>query len=134
MQPKLDALGIVVRDMAAALAFYRQLGWGIPAELDSEGHAEYTLPNGLRVMWDTYEVMRMFNDDWQPPAGTPRISMAFLCAQPSEVDAIYARMTGAGYHGHKPPWDAFWGQRYAVLKDPDGSIIDLFAPLNTPDA
>ena len=31
--------------------------------------------------------------------------------------------------GHKEPWDAFWGQRYASVKDPDGNQIDLFAPL-----
>ena len=26
------------------------------------------------------------------------------------------------------PWDAFWGQRYAVLHDPDGHQVDLYAP------
>jgi uncharacterized glyoxalase superfamily protein PhnB len=29
----------------------------------------------------------------------------------------------------KEPWDAFWGQRYAAVGDPDGNLIDLFAPL-----
>lgn len=28
-----------------------------------------------------------------------------------------------------PPSDAFWGQRYATVHDPDGNPIDLFAPL-----
>jgi uncharacterized glyoxalase superfamily protein PhnB len=27
------------------------------------------------------------------------------------------------------PWDAFWGQRYAVVHDPDGNGVDLFCPL-----
>lgn len=31
--------------------------------------------------------------------------------------------------GHKAPWDAFWGQRYAVVVDPDGNLVDLFADL-----
>ena len=35
----------------------------------------------------------------------------------------------AGYDGHKEPWDAFWGQRYAQLRDPDGNDVSLFAPL-----
>ncbi len=34
-----------------------------------------------------------------------------------------------GTEGHKEPWDAFWGQRYAQAKDPDGNVVDLFAPL-----
>ena len=35
----------------------------------------------------------------------------------------------AGYTGEKEPWDAFWGQRYAIVQDPDGNGVDLFAPL-----
>lgn len=35
----------------------------------------------------------------------------------------------AGIGGHLPPWDAFWGQRYAVVHDPDGTPVDLFAGL-----
>ncbi|MFL6036949.1 MAG: glyoxalase, partial [Gaiellaceae bacterium] len=27
------------------------------------------------------------------------------------------------------PFDAFWGQRYATVVDPDGNAVDLFAPL-----
>lgn len=130
MQPTLDLIGIIVRDMPAALAFYRHLGWDIPADMDTEGHVEYKLPNGLRVAWDTYDVIRSFEPDWQPPTGGGhRIGMAFLCASPAEVDAAYARLTGAGYHGHKAPFDAFWGQRYAQIADPDGNVIDLFAPM-----
>jgi uncharacterized glyoxalase superfamily protein PhnB len=29
------------------------------------------------------------------------------------------------------PWDAFWGQRYALLRDPDGVEVNLYAPLET---
>jgi catechol 2,3-dioxygenase-like lactoylglutathione lyase family enzyme len=129
MQPRLDLIGIVVSDMARSLAFYRALGMDLPPEMDDEGHVETTLPGGLRLAWDTVEVVRSFDADWQPPTGGHRMGLAFLCASPSEVDAAYERLTGMGYHGHKPPWDAFWGQRYAVLHDPDGNGVDLFAPL-----
>jgi uncharacterized glyoxalase superfamily protein PhnB len=30
------------------------------------------------------------------------------------------------------PWDAFWGQRYATVLDPDGNSVDLFAALPSP--
>ncbi len=52
---------------------------------------------------------------------------AFLCPSPADVDAKYADLAALG-HGHKEPWDAFRGQRYASVKDPDGNQIDLFAP------
>jgi catechol 2,3-dioxygenase-like lactoylglutathione lyase family enzyme len=129
MQPRLDLIGIIVDDMPRALAFYRELGLDLPPEADDEPHVEAKLPNGMRMAWDTVEVIRSFDADWQPPSGGHRMGLAFLCDSPAEVDAAYARLTGLGYHGHKPPWDAFWGQRYAVIHDPDGNSVDLFAPM-----
>lgn len=126
MKLKLDLIGIVVQDMARSLAFYREMGLDLPPEADGEAHVETTLPGGLRMAWDTIEVIRSFDPDWQPPTGH-RMGMAFLCESPAEVDAAYERLTGLGYHGHKAPWDAFWGQRYAVVHDPDGNSVDLFA-------
>ena len=129
MKPKLDAIGLVVQDMARTLAFYRELGLDIPAGAESEGHVEAKLPGGMRVLWDTVEVVHSFDPEWQPASGGHRMGLAFLCDSPAEVDATYERLVAAGYHGHRPPWDAFWGQRYAVLHDPDGNGVDLFAPL-----
>ena len=36
-------------------------------------------------------------------------------------------MVAAGHEGHREPWDAVWGQRYASLRDPDGTGVDLYA-------
>jgi catechol 2,3-dioxygenase-like lactoylglutathione lyase family enzyme len=121
-------IGLVVDDMARSLAFYRRLGLRIPAEADSQPHVELTLDGGTTLAWDTVEVIRSFDPGWTPPTGSPRTGLAFRCAEPSEVDKVYADLVGAGYTGHLPPWDAFWGQRYASVHDPDGNSIDLFAP------
>jgi len=129
MAPRFDLIGLVVRDMPAALTFYRQLGMSIPPEMDSEGHVEVGLPGGLRFAWDSVAVIQSFDDHWTPPTGGHRIGLAFLCDSAAEVDATYARLTGLGYRGHKAPWDAFWGQRYAQVLDPDDNVVDLFAPL-----
>ncbi len=129
MQPKLDMIGIVVSDMARSLAFYRELGLEIPASADTEGHVNAALPGGLLFGWDTEEEIRSFDEEFNPQPGAGRVGLAFLCDSPEAVDAAYARLTGLGYHGHKSPWDAFWGQRYAIVNDPDGTEISLFAPL-----
>ncbi len=126
MGVRLDLVGLVVRDMGASLRFYRHLGFDIPKEADLEGHVEVTLPGGLRFAWDTLEVIHSFDPQFELH---PRPAGAFLCDSPDKVDRVYAELVGAGYRGHKPPWDAFWGQRYAQVKDPDGNIVDLFAPL-----
>jgi uncharacterized glyoxalase superfamily protein PhnB len=72
--------------------------------------------------------MQSFMEGWSRETGN-QIGIAFECASPAEVDEIYARVTGAGFHGEKEPWDAVWGQRYAMLKDPSGVDVSLYAPL-----
>jgi uncharacterized glyoxalase superfamily protein PhnB len=72
--------------------------------------------------------VRSFRPDWTRAAGN-QVSLAFQCGNAAEVDEIYARMVEHGFHGEKEPWDAFWGQRYAQLADPDGIPVDLYATL-----
>jgi catechol 2,3-dioxygenase-like lactoylglutathione lyase family enzyme len=129
--PRIDVVGLVVRDLDASLAFYRRLGLDIPENPDPEGHGhvEATLPGGLRIAWDTYEVIRSFDPEWSEPSGPPGMSLAFRVDSPAEVDELYSELVGSGYDGHLKPFDAFWGQRYATLRDPDGNPVDLFAPL-----
>jgi catechol 2,3-dioxygenase-like lactoylglutathione lyase family enzyme len=132
MTPRFDAIGLVVSDMAASVAFYRRLGFGFPEGAGSQPHAEAQLPGGLRLLLDTEDTVRSFHAGWRPPTGgNGRAALALLCDDPAEVDRVYGELTGAGHHGELKPWDAFWGQRYAVVHDPDGNGVDLFAPLST---
>jgi uncharacterized glyoxalase superfamily protein PhnB len=129
MKAQLDFIGLVVEDMQRSLAFYRELGVDVPDASADAPHVEATLPGGLRLAWDAQETIRSFDPDWQPATGGPQIGFAFRCASPADVDGVYERMVAAGYDGHKPPWDAPWGQRYAQLRDPDGNSADLYSPL-----
>ena len=128
MAPRLDLVGLIVKDMAASLAFYRRLGFDIPSEADGEEHVESSAA-GLRIAWDTVDVIRSFDSTWVPPVGGHSIGLAFLCDSPSEVDQLFTSLNADGYRSHKEPWDAFWGQRYAIVVDPDDNPVDLFAPL-----
>lgn len=128
--PRPALIELVVSDMAASLAFYRRLGLEIPPEADGQPHVDVELGGGLRIAWDTEETIRSFDPDWSPPArGGHRVALAFACDTPAEVDAVWAELTAAGYDGHLAPWDAFWGMRYASVRDPDGTPVDLFATL-----
>lgn len=46
-----------------------------------------------------------------------------------KVDELYAQIIKAGFKGLKTSYNAFWGQRYASVLDPDGNQIDIFAQL-----
>ncbi len=126
--PTLDAFGLVVEDMSAALAFYRLVGLDIPEGAETEGHVEVVLAGGVRLMFDTVAVVRSFSE-WEVPSGGHRVALAFRCDSPGEVDATHANATAAGYHSHVEPFDAIWGQRYATVLDPDGNPVDLYAAL-----
>jgi catechol 2,3-dioxygenase-like lactoylglutathione lyase family enzyme len=126
MTPRLDAFGIVVSDMARSVAFYRRLGLEFAEGSENQGHAEAELAGGVRYMLDTEDEIRSFDPEWKRGEGH---GGAFRCETPEEVDRVYAELLEAGATAHKEPWDAFWGQRYAQLQDPDGTFIDLYAPL-----
>ena len=125
--PQLNALGIVASDMARSVAFYRLLGIDLP-DAPGEGHLDAFLPNGVRFMLDSEDVVRSFRPDWTRETGN-QLGLAFECESPAEVDEVFTRVTAAGFTGEKPPWDAAWGQRYAQLRDPDGVPVDLYASL-----
>jgi uncharacterized glyoxalase superfamily protein PhnB len=125
--PELNAIGIAVSDMARSIRYYRLLGLDVP-ETPGADHVDAFLPNGVRFMLDSEDVMRSFREDWTRQTGN-QIGVALECASPAEVDELYAQVTGAGFRGEKEPWDAFWGQRYALLLDPDGVEVSLYAAL-----
>ena len=132
MTPRLDCIGIVTADLAASLAFYRRLGIDVPDGVEGEPHVEVTLATGMRLLWDTHDSVRSFDPAFTPSSGGA-LALAFACDDPADVDDTYAALVAAGAEGHLPPWDAFWGQRYATVRDPDGNGVELFAPLPAAD-
>lgn len=126
---KLNAIGIVVQDMPRSLKFYRRLGLEFAEGADAEDHVEAKLGDGVTLMFDLVEMVRGFDPAWTAPDGSPRVSFAFECESPATVDERYAELLAAGAGVRRPPWDAVWGMRYALLLDPDGNGIDLYAKL-----
>lgn len=120
--------------MPASVAFYQLCGLtfgddqfpdGVEAAAHVEAHA-----GDFRVMFDTHAVAKSFQPDWTPPAGRNEgVSLAFECSSPADVDRVVGELTDAGHHVHLQPFDAFWGQRYASVLDPDGNSVELYAAL-----
>lgn len=129
--PKIDAIGIAVSDMAVSVAFYRRLGLDFPAGCESEPHAEADLGPSMRLMLDTEAMLRQIDPDWTAsPAG--RVGLAVRLPSPEAVDELYDELAAVDL-GARKPWDAFWGQRYAVVRDPDGMELSLYAQLPDSD-
>src|SRR5580765_3977078 len=101
---QLAAIGIVSADIASSCRFYRSLGVDV-GEPQGDDHFETTLPNGLRLMWDTEELIRKLDPEWKRSEGHA-LALAFECASAGEVDETYATVVAE-----------------------DGNSVDLFAPL-----
>jgi uncharacterized glyoxalase superfamily protein PhnB len=133
--PTLNALNLVVRDMDAALAFYRLLGLEIPdaavwSTATGVHHVTVRMP-GVELELDSPALARVYNAGWQPPAGARGgIVIGFSVATRDAVDECFARMTAAGHGATQPPYDAFWGARYAIIVDPDGNHVGVMSPVD----
>lgn len=126
--PVFDGFNLVVSDMEATLAFYRRLGLTIEDTLPewARHHRTTEVGEGLDLDFDSVEFARFWDQGWRSPNGGV---LGFRVASREDVDAIYDDLTGAGYHGSQPPYDAFFGARYAVVEDPDGNAVGIMSPV-----
>ncbi|MEO7453264.1 MAG: VOC family protein [Fimbriimonadales bacterium] len=121
---QLDMIGITAEDLQASVSFYRLLGVDFP-EPDGP-YVEATLRGGIRISINDKKMIQEVYGGVE--AGGHAIGLAFLCDNPGHVDQLFAYLTAQGYKAKLEPFDAFWGQRYATVLDPDGNPVDLFAP------
>jgi uncharacterized glyoxalase superfamily protein PhnB len=131
----LAALGIVSADLAASIKFYRALGVVFADDVDpSTGpHIEGKCPRtGLRIMFDSVDLVKKIQPQWVKPSGGAAISLCFEQSATTDVDAVFEAALAAGGSEKLKPWDAFWGQRYSSVLDPDGNQIDVYAELPAP--
>ncbi len=131
-RPVLNQINLVVTDMEATVAFYRRLGLEVPDTLPQwqASHRSATMPDGIDLDFDSVEFARQWNAGLALRPGTSSRVIGFRVPTREAVDAIYADLTGAGYAGQQPPYDAFWGSRYAIVEDPDGNAVGLMSPLD----
>lgn len=124
----LSQLNLVVAEMDAAVAFYRALGVAIDVSPDGR-HASARLANGLTLELDRTDFVPEWDASWGGATGGGAV-LGFSVPSREDVDRVYAKLTEAGHAAHQPPYDAFWGARYAIVEDPDGHSVGLMSPID----
>lgn len=129
----LDQLNLVARDMDATLAFYRRLGLNIPEEAvwgteSAAHHVDLKSPEGFGLDFDSEALAGRYNEGFEPSRPSGRTLIGFRVASREAVDTRYADLTSAGHTGLQPPYDTFWGARYAIVEDPDGRAVGIMSP------
>lgn len=130
-RPVFTQVNLVVASTAASVDFYRRLGVAVP-EMDesSADHVELPMPDGhgVSLELDSTASASLWNASWRTAAGGSPVVLGFALGSREAVDATYADLTSAGHTGVQPPFDAFWGSRYAIVADPDGNQVGLMSP------
>ncbi len=49
----------------------------------------------------------------------------------ADCDAVYARATACSAEVLEPPTNMFYGQRRLLLRDPDGTVVDVSSPIDS---
>jgi len=135
-RPVFDQVNLVVADMDATLAFYRRLGLDVD---DSFGewppgsgarHVDVRFPSGVRLEFDNVPMAKLWHAGWREHGRAGKAVIGIALASREAVDERYAELTAAGFAGSQPPYDAFWGARYAIVQDPDGNDVGLMSPID----
>ena len=127
-----NQVNIVAADVDATIGFYRQLGVDLedPARTSAGEafHANSRGPGGSLEV-DSPDFARVWNQGWKDVSNLAgRLVIGLRVEDRAAVDHLYARIVDAGHKGLQPPFDAFWGARYAVVEDPDGNAVGLMSP------
>ncbi|MBI3980520.1 VOC family protein [Candidatus Microgenomates bacterium] len=127
---KLNAVEVCTSNMAATLKFYELLGFEFPQLRGDEQHVDSLVNQGsVRLMIDKKEVAKEIIGSFPIPSNYSSFCIEY--DSPEEVNKIVGKVKMLGFMVVKEPWDAFWGQRYAIIEDPDGYKIDLYAALKS---
>lgn len=122
---KLNAVGVSSTDVAKTVMFYNLLGFEF-GDLGDMQHVE-AVNGGTRLMIDDHKIVASIIGEEPKPANHSTFAIEYN--SPSDVNEIVKRVKDNSGTVFKQPWDAFWGQRYAIVEDPDGYRVDLYAPL-----
>jgi predicted lactoylglutathione lyase len=122
---QLSMVGLVVRDMATSLEFYRRLGIEIPEGSEAKPFVQKRMESGVVMFWDTVFANR-YDPGREVPKGGYRVMLEFFLEGKSAVDAKYEEMVRHGYHGRGEPAQTF-GPYAAMVDDPDGNVVLLSA-------
>jgi catechol 2,3-dioxygenase-like lactoylglutathione lyase family enzyme len=134
--PNFDQVNLVVRDMEATLAFYRRLGLDVEDTFgewppgSGAHHVDVSFPNGMRLEFDNVPMAKIWHAGLRGNDGRRASVIGFSLPSRDAVDERYADLIAAGHTGSQPPYDAFWGARYAIVEDPDGNDVGLMSPID----
>jgi catechol 2,3-dioxygenase-like lactoylglutathione lyase family enzyme len=121
----LAQVNLIVSELERSRRFYVRLGWRFRTMGDRALMAE--VPGGLLVALHLPDFTRSWNSSYESAKGGSTV-LDVDVPDRETVDRLHAELVGDGHKSPQPPFDAFFGSRYAIVEDPDGNLIGLKSP------
>jgi len=124
-------INLVCHNLDATIAFYRRVGLDIPDEAawrtaTGPHHVRIGTPGTVDLEADSHALARAYNSGFSAERG--RVVIGVQLESREAVDALWEELLAHGAQGLQAPFDAFWGDRYAIVEDPDGNPVGLMSP------
>jgi uncharacterized glyoxalase superfamily protein PhnB len=133
-RPRFTGIDLVGHDLEATMAFYRLLGVDIPDEAiwrsaTGPHHVHVgRIADGAELEIHSPALAAAYNAGYGADPRAAATVLGFGVASREAVDALHDRLVAAGHPSRQPPFDAFWGARYAIVADPDGRDVGIMSP------
>lgn len=118
------SIRIITDDLDRLVGFYEQVTT-VSAERPAPAFAELVLGTCTLAIGHT-ETVQLFGGDSVRPADNRSVIVEFRV---EDVDAEYRRLEPLIEHWVQGPTTMPWGNRSILFRDPDGNLVNLFAPV-----
>jgi catechol 2,3-dioxygenase-like lactoylglutathione lyase family enzyme len=125
---KLASIRIITDDLTPMISFYENVT-NITAERPAPVFAEFVSPTATLAIGDS-QTVALFKEGSAHAADNHSVIIEW---QVDDVDAEYARLEHETLEWVQTPATMPWGNRSALLRDPDGNLVNLYTPV-TDDA
>ena len=115
----------VITDDVARLAAFYECVTGVQATWANENFAELTTGSATLAIASTRTVP-LFAPEAARPADNSTIIIEFLV---DDVDGVHQNLAGFVEDFVNEPTTMPWGNRSLLLRDPDGNLVNFFAPV-----
>ncbi|TDU91480.1 putative enzyme related to lactoylglutathione lyase [Kribbella voronezhensis] len=123
-------LNFIVADLERSRAFYERLGVSFRARnRHGQGDAEawVSTNTGITIVLHSTAFAAWWDETApQPSPGGSQVDLELESAE--QLDHVIAELVATNATLVKPPTDMPWGQRFAIVLDPDDHRIGLKAP------
>jgi len=132
-KPKVSVsqINIIAKNHEATLRFYRMVGLDIPEPINQlVGALHVVSKNDQGMLLEVYNhhLASIYHAGIRNGNSSRSTIIGISLESRDLVDVTYGKLVAAGFEGRQPPYDAFWGSRYAVVADPDGNDVGLMSP------